>query len=70
MAFNKDFPNVFYIKWQPKNNKGQILFGQILAVDHYLQNYGDSSDYTAFIDIDEFIFSKNIINYICQTSFK
>ncbi len=58
----KDFPNVVYVKWQPKNDKGQIIFGQILSVDHYLLNYGKESDYTAFIDIDEFIFSKNNYN--------
>jgi hypothetical protein len=54
-----DFPNVIYVKWQPKDDKGNIIYGPILSIEHYLENYGKDSDYTAFIDIDEFIFSKN-----------
>jgi hypothetical protein len=58
-----EFPNnIIYVKWQPKNEKGEIIYGPILSVNHYLDNYGNDSDYTAFIDIDEFIFSKNNLN--------
>ncbi len=53
-----DYPNVVYVKWQPKNEQGKIIYGQMLSVYHYLENYGSESEYTAFIDTDEFIFSK------------
>ena len=54
--------NVFYIKWQPKDDKGNIIYGQTEAIKHYIENYKNSVDYTAYTDIDEFIFSVNNIN--------
>jgi hypothetical protein len=53
---------VVYIKWQPRNEKNQIIYAQSLAMRHYAENYKDETDYTAYIDIDEFIFSPNDIN--------
>ena len=63
--------NVIYVKWQPKNDKGEIIYAQDLAIKHYIENYKDITDYTAYIDIDEFIFSENntnIKNYIYNLS--
>lgn len=58
-----EFKNkVFYKKWQPKNDKGEIIYGQNESIVDYIKNYGKESDYTAFIDIDEFIFSEENID--------
>ena len=54
--------NVIYVQWQPKDDKGNIIYGQTEAIKHYIENYKDSVDYTAYTDIDEFIFSVNNIN--------
>ena len=54
--------NVIYVQWQPKNNNGDIIYGQTEAIKHYIENYKNSVDYTAYTDIDEFIFSVNNIN--------
>ena len=54
--------NVIYLKWQPKNENGDIIYGQDLAIKHYIENYKDIVDYTAYIDIDEFIVSLKNIN--------
>jgi len=63
--------NVIYVQWQPKDDKGNIIYGQDLAFKHYIENYRDIVDYTAYIDIDEFIFSVkniNLKNYIYELS--
>jgi len=54
--------NIIYVKWQPKNNNGDIIYGQTEAIKHYIENYKQLVDYTAYTDIDEFIFSVNNIN--------
>lgn len=54
--------NIIYVKWQPKNNNGDIIYGQTDAIKHYIENYKQLVDYTAYTDIDEFIFSVNNIN--------
>lgn len=54
--------NIIYVKWQPKNANGDIIYGQDLAFKHYIENYKNIVDYTAFIDIDEFIVSVKNIN--------
>jgi len=54
--------NVIYVKWQPKDAKGNIIYGQTEAIKHYINNYGSITDYTAYTDTDEFIFSVNNTN--------
>jgi hypothetical protein len=67
-----DFPNkIVYVKWQPKDEKGNIIYGQIEGTYDYLDKYGKDNEFTAFIDTDEFLFSKNNINlkdYINKTN--
>jgi hypothetical protein len=63
--------NLVYIKWQPKNDKGEIVYGFNDSVKDYIKRTSDTTNilYTAFIDIDEFIFSKlnvNLRNYIIE----
>jgi hypothetical protein len=50
------------IKWQPKNNKGQITYGWRDSVHHFISTYGKSVEWCAFIDLDEMIFSPSNIN--------
>tara|TARA_B100001094_G_C18156701_1_gene786870 strand:- start:533 stop:1411 length:879 start_codon:yes stop_codon:yes gene_type:complete len=57
--FNKYKDNIVYIKWQPKNDKGQIIYGQTESINDYINKYADENDWTAFIDMDEFIYMKN-----------
>ena len=54
--------NVIYVKWQPKDDKGNIIYGQTEAIKDYVTKYGNMTDYTAYTDSDEFIFSVNNIN--------
>ncbi len=63
--------NVTYVKWQPKNEHGEIIYGQEDAIKDYIRKYGKLTDYTAFIDTDEFIFSEKNVNlkeYIYKSS--
>lgn len=53
------YPEIIYIKWQPRNNKNQIIYAQAKAFEDYINKYSNESDWTAFIDIDEFIFKKD-----------
>ena len=62
-AILNDFKdNVIYDKWQPKNENGEIIYGQEEAIKDYIKKYGKLTDYTAFIDTDEFIFSEKNVN--------
>jgi hypothetical protein len=55
-----DYPDkIVYVKWQPKDEKGNIVYGLIEGTYDYLDKYGKENDFTAFIDTDEFLFSKN-----------
>ena len=63
--------NLVYIKWQPKNDKGEIVYGFNDSVKNYIERTKNTRNivYTAFIDIDEYIFSKlnvNLRNYIIE----
>ncbi|NLD47299.1 MAG: glycosyltransferase family 92 protein [Clostridiaceae bacterium] len=54
----QDLPGrITYIEWSPENEHGKKIFGQLDAIRDYVEKYGCNSDWTAFIDIDEFIFS-------------
>tara|TARA_B100001093_G_C26730441_1_gene971991 strand:- start:748 stop:1335 length:588 start_codon:yes stop_codon:yes gene_type:complete len=52
----KKYPEITYIKWQPKNEKNEIIYGYNESLEHYNTNYGNECTYTAFIDMDEFIY--------------
>lgn len=47
--------NVIKIVWQPKNENNEIHYGYVESLEHYKENYRNENDWTAFIDIDEFI---------------
>jgi hypothetical protein len=58
----KKYPEITYVKWQPKNKKKKIIYGQGKSINHYIKNYGTECDWTLFTDIDEFVISKKNIN--------
>ena len=55
---------ITYILWQPRNHEGKIRYGQEDSIRHCITNYGNENQWIAFIDLDEFIFSKNNINLV------
>ena len=55
----KKYPGIHYIKWQPKDEDGNITYLPGKAISHYRDNYAKNSDWTAFIDPDEFIVLKD-----------
>lgn len=63
---------ITYIKWTPRDKKGNITYGWNEALVHYVQNYGRDACWTCFIDIDEFLFSVkgNSIKDIIQKAAK
>ena len=68
-TLKKKYPQITYIKWQPKNENNQIIYDPDKAIAHYRDNYSKNSDWSAFIDPDEFIIldntnSNNLQDYI------
>lgn len=53
---------ITYIIWEPKDSYGNVIYFQEGAIRHYIEHYSDQSDWSAFIDMDEFIF--------CETDLK
>lgn len=49
---------VTLVDWQPRNKENKICYGQKESILHYLNCISLIDTWTAFIDIDEFIFSK------------
>jgi hypothetical protein len=58
--------HVHFIKWQPTDENNNIVYGYNESVNDYITKYQHKNDWTAFIDIDEFIFlnGKNIKDLI------
>lgn len=54
---------VVTIKWEPKDAGGNIIYGQRDSIIDYITKYSDESHWTAFIDMDEFIYSREKLNY-------
>ena len=55
-------PEIKYIKWQPRNDKNEIIYGYDRSVEDYNNNYSNECSYTTFIDIDEFIYVNSNIS--------
>jgi hypothetical protein len=62
---------VTYIRWEPKDSKGNIQYNQTDAIIDCINKFKDKEDWITFIDIDEFIVLKkgltmlNILN-LCK----
>lgn len=53
---------ITYELWQPKNDLGEVVYGQNEAIYHFIKHYGKETEWIAFMDLDEFIFSEKNIN--------
>lgn len=53
---------ITYVKWQPTNLKGEILYNQCDATRHFMTTYGHESEWAALMDLDEFLFSESDVN--------
>ena len=54
----KKYPEIVHVIWQPRDKNNNITYGQIDAIKHYIKNYGGENDFTAFTDLDEYIYLK------------
>lgn len=45
------------ISWNPKDKFGNITYDQVGSTQYFSKEYSDETDWTLFIDIDEFVFS-------------
>jgi len=52
-------PHVHYITWQPKDENNNIVYGYNKSINNYITKYGSNNDWTAFIDVDEYIYLNN-----------
>lgn len=50
------------INWEPVDELGNIIYCQNGAINHYTNHFCDKCDWTAFIDMDEYIY--------CETDLK
>jgi len=53
---------ITYVKWQPRNEKGEIIYGQDDGIRHFMKNYGNETEWVALMDLDEFLFSEQDVN--------
>jgi hypothetical protein len=63
----KKYPEIVHVIWQPRDKNNNITYGQIDAIKHYIKNYGSACDFTAFTDLDEYIYlkkNKSLKDYI------
>lgn len=51
------YDHIVYVVWEPKDEKGEIIYGQMKALEDYVFYFKHVAKYTAYIDPDEFIFS-------------
>jgi hypothetical protein len=53
---------VTYVPWSKKDKTGKVVYAQNDSIKHYYNHFSMLHDWTAFIDIDEFIFSAKYDN--------
>ena len=56
------YEHIVVIRWEPHNENGEIIYGQVKSLEHYTSHFKNTIKYTSFIDTDEFIFSTNYLN--------
>jgi hypothetical protein len=49
--------DVTHLKWQPTDRHGRIHYGYDESVRHCVRTYGRRTEWIAFLDMDEFLFS-------------
>jgi len=55
-----------YIKWQPKNAEGRILYAQEAAIDDVRERFGTTMDWLISIDIDEYVVSEQSLSDLIE----
>lgn len=60
--FDKFPGKITYEKWQPLNRDGEIWYGQMQAIQHYLLNHAEDEAWTGFFDIDELVVDTQFSN--------
>lgn len=48
---------ITYVKWQPRNHNGEIVYGQIDALYDCIKRFGNQTEWLAILDLDEYLFS-------------
>jgi hypothetical protein len=58
---------ITYVKWQPRDDRGNIIYGQESAIKDFIKRFGNETKWVACMDLDEYIFSTfniDIRNYL------
>jgi hypothetical protein len=53
---------ITYIKWQPRDNSNNIVYGQDYATMDFIKRYSHETEWIALMDLDEMLYSQNNIN--------
>ena len=59
---NKYSDCITYVKWQPRNDQGVIVYGQDDSVRDFVKKYGHETQWVAHMDFDEYLFSPSNLN--------
>lgn len=62
---------ITYVKWQPRDDNGNITYSQMEGVRHFIHTYGHETEWVALMDLDEFLYSPadmNIRQYLKDLS--
>ena len=51
----REIPGVRIVKWRPRDEDGKIMYAQIQAQNDALERYGETVDWMAFMDMDEYL---------------
>ena len=62
----RETPGVNILKWRPRDMDGNIMYAQVMALNHALEHYGETVDWMAFMDMDEFLVSKESVPELCR----
>jgi hypothetical protein len=53
------YPEIVYTKWEPRNDKNQVIYAQTLNINKHNRKYGKDTDWTIYTDTDEFLVSRD-----------
>jgi Glycosyl transferase family 2 len=58
--------DVTIIPWQPRDRYGNIYYGYNDSVYHCIGMYGHQTEWLAFLDVDEFLFSPSLVDIAAE----
>jgi hypothetical protein len=53
---------ITYIKWQPTDQSGNIIYGYNESVKHFISNFRNQTKWIACMDLDEYLYSPSYID--------